>query len=178
MKKLILTSIIVLFTSGSLFAQFAGTGTTTVSVTVANEAAIRIDTPATSLTNGGTIFNNFTGTTNFTYKLRTSKTTGAGTITLQVTTDFSPGGGPSVATPPTAGDALAYTCTVASPGTGCSGAQTSSTSAATSVATFGADSHSAATGTGSNSVNWTLTNDPLYQTGSYSATVTFTISAS
>jgi hypothetical protein len=81
MKKLILTSIIVLFTSGSLFAQFAGTGTTTVSVTVANEAAIRIDTPATSLTNGGTIFNNFTGTTNFTYKLRTSKTTGAGTIT-------------------------------------------------------------------------------------------------
>jgi len=81
-----------------------------------------------------------------------------------------------VATPPTAGDTLAYTCTVAAPGTACVGSVTSSTAAATSVATFGANAHSAKVGN-SGSVDWTLTDDPLYETGSYSATVTLTISA-
>ena len=172
MKKLILASIIGLFTSGSLFAQFAGSGTTTVLVTVANEAAIQIDTVPTTLTPGGAAFSDFTGTTYFTYKLRTTKENGLGSITLKVTSDFSPNGGPS------ANDALTYTCAVVSPGTGCGGTQPSSTTSDTPVANFGHDSHSAAVGTGSNSVNWTLTNNPLYQTGSYSATVTFTISAS
>jgi hypothetical protein len=44
------------------------------------------------------------------------------------------------------------------------------------VATFGAGASSAVAGN-SGSVAWTLTNDPLYHTGAYSATVTFTISA-
>lgn len=156
-------------------AQFAGSGTTTVSVAVAAEAAIQINTATTTLTNVGTIFNNYTGTTSFSYKMRTTKVGGSGTITLQVTSDFSPANGPSVATPPTAGDALAYTCTVAS-GTACAGSINSSTGAATSVATFGTNAHSAAAGD-AGSVAWTLTDDPTYQTGSYSATVTFTVSA-
>ncbi len=176
MKKLIVALSLALFSSASLFAAFGTTGTTTVSVTVANEAAIQVNTATTNLTNVGTIFNDYTGTTDLSYKIRTTQGTGAGSITLQVTSDFSPAGGPSVATPPSGGDALSYTCTVAAPGTACAGSQTSSTSAATSVATFGADNRSTKAGN-SASVGWTLTNDPVYQTGSYSGTVTFTISS-
>lgn len=164
-----------LFTA-PMFAQFASTGTTTVSVTVGSEAAIQINTATTSLTTATTTFSSYTGTTNLTYKIRTTQSTGTGTITLRVTSDFSPVGGPSVASPPTAGDLLQYSCTVASPGTACAGTQTSSTSSDTSVATFGADARSAAAGD-SGSVAWTLTNDPVYKTGTYTATVTFTISA-
>src|SRR6266404_3615006 len=157
-------------------AQFAGTGTTTVSVTVGAEASLQVNTATTTLTNVGTIFNAYTGSTSLTYKMRTTKVGGSGTITLQVTSDFSPANGPSVATPPTAGDALSYTCTVAAPGTACVGSVTSSTASSTSVATIGANSHSANAGN-SSSVAWSLTDDPAYETGSYNATVTFTISA-
>jgi hypothetical protein len=44
------------------------------------------------------------------------------------------------------------------------------------VATFGAGASSANAGTAA-STAWSLTNDPLYHTGSYSATATYTISA-
>ena len=157
-------------------AQWAGNGTTTMSLTVGAEAALQVSTGTTTLTNVGTIFNAYTGTTNFSYLVRTTKTGGTGTITLEVTSDFSPASGPSVATPPTAGDALTYACTVAAPATACTGSVTSSTSAATSVATFGANAHSAMAGN-AGSVAWNLSDDPTYQTGAYSATVTLTISA-
>ena len=158
------------------FAQFAATGTTQLSVTVAAEAALQVTTSTTTLSASGTIFNAYTGTTNVTYKVRTTQSTGAGTITLKVTSDFSPANGPSVATPPSAGDALTYTCTVSAPGTACSGSQTASTTASTSVATFGAGASSANAGNTS-STSWSLTNDPTYKTGSYVATVTYTISS-
>jgi hypothetical protein len=161
----------------SLNAQIFGpNGTTTLDLSVASEAAIRVDTAATSLTSGGT-FADYTGTTNFTYKIRTTKVGGSGSVTLQITTDFAPAGGPSVASPPDPADTLEYTCTVALPGSACAGSQAASTTAATGVATFGANARSVAAGTGGNSVSWTLTNDPQYETGSYSATATFTISA-
>jgi len=175
-KKLAMLVISATLLTLSAHAQFNTTGTTTVSVTVAAEASIEVNTATTTLANVGTIFNAYTGTTNFTYKVRTTKTGGSGTITLEVTSDFSPANGPSVATPPTAGDALTYTCTVSAPGTGCTGSLTSSTSAATSVATFGANAHSANAGN-TGSVAWSLSDDPTYQTGAYSATVTYTISA-
>ena len=108
------------------------------------------------------------------YFIRTSKTSGTGTIALKVTTDFSPAGGPSVGTPPSGGDALSYVSTVSLPGTKADG--TASTTAATNTATFGADAHSAKAGN-SASVDWTLTNDPVYATNAYTATVTWTISA-
>jgi hypothetical protein len=158
-----------------LWPQFGPNGTTNVSVTVVAEASIRIDTPTTTLTSGA-VFADYTGTTNFTYKVRTTTTTGSGNIQLQVTSDFAPAGGPSVGTPPTGGDTLAYTCSVSAPATACSGSQTSSTAGVTGVATFGAGAVSAIGGN-SGSVGWTLTNDPNYATGAYSATVTFTISA-
>jgi hypothetical protein len=159
-----------------LCAQFAGSGTTTVSVSVGPEASIQVDTATTTLTAPGTVFNNYTGTTALTYKIRTTQSTGTGNIQLEVTADFAPAGGPSVASPPTAGDTLTYTCTASAPATACSGSQTSSTTAATSVATFGAGASSAVAGN-SASTSWILVNDPKYHTGSYSATVTYTISA-
>lgn len=175
-RQYILALAAALLTAPASFAQFAATGTTTISVTVSAEASLQVTTSTTTLAAIGTIFNPYTGTTNLLYKIRTTQATGTGSITLKVTSDFSPANGPSVATPPTAGDALAYTCTVAAPGTGCSGSITSSTTASTSVATFGAGASSANAGTAA-STAWSLTNDPLYHTGSYSATATYTISA-
>jgi hypothetical protein len=175
-RNYILALAVALFTVPATYAQFAATGTTTLSVTVSAEAALQVTTSTTTLTATGTIFNPYTGTTNLTYKIRTTQSTGTGTVTLKVTSDFSPANGPSVTTPPSAGDALTYTCTVSAPGTACSGSITASTSASTSVATFGAGASSANAGN-SASTAWSLTNDPTYKTGSYSATVTYTISA-
>ncbi len=151
------------------------TGTTNVTANIKHEATLSVDASDPFLTTGS-VFNNYTATTNFIYMIRTTQSTGSGKITVQVTTDFSPTGGPSVATPPSVGDALTYTCTASAPATPCSGTVTAKTTKATSVATFGADAHSSTTGN-SGSVVWTLTNDPVYQTGSYTAIVTFTISA-
>jgi len=173
-KMLRITLACVILMAPAAFGQFAATGTTSVSVTVAAEAAIRIDTATTTLT-APSLFADYVGTTSFTYKVRTGTASGAGTITLQVTSDFG-AGGPSVATPPSAGDTLAYTCTVAAPATGCTGSLNASTSAATSVATFSHDAHSLKAGT-TGSTGWVLTNDPVYKVGTYSATVTYTISA-
>ena len=148
--------------------------TTAVSVTIGAEANITVGA-ATSLTQTGNNFSNFTGTTSFNYQIRTTQSTGSGSVVLQVTSDFSPAGGPSVATPPTAGDTLSYTCT----GTGhVTGTQTASTTATSPVLSFGADAHSVAAAPGdAGSVSWTLVNDPKYKTGTYTATVTFTVSA-
>ena len=163
------------------FGQFAATGTTSISVAVNPESAIQINTATTSLTEatGAGVFGSpFTGTTNFAYKVRSKQTGGGGNISVKITTDF-PAGGPSVATPPSAGDAMTYTCTSAVSATPCTGSITASASVATTVATFGTDAHSTA-GTGSSdsgTVIWTLPNDPLYKTGTYAATATFTISA-
>lgn len=161
----------------SAFGQpFSANGTTTIAVTVAPEASIAITTVGnTSLTTpGGGLFVDYTGTTTFLYKIRTDKAAGVGHITLQITADFDGTGGPSVTTPPTTGDTLKYSCVVAS-GTACTGPVTAATSVPTNVATFGTDAHSIKAGD-AGSVNWVLTNDPVYKTGSYNATATFTIS--
>jgi len=155
----------------------AQTGTTTLSVVVGPEATLTVTTGTTNLATAATNFSlPFTGTTSLTYFIRTTKSTGSGTITAKVTTDFGGAGGPSVATPPSAGDALTYTCTVSAPGTACTSSQTASTSTATSVATFGAGANSVKAGN-SASTAWSLTDDPVYSTGTYTATVTYTISS-
>ena len=179
MKRLILLTLAMFLISPLGHAQGLGTTTVTnqVSVTVGAEAALTIAGAATTLTSTGTNFSDYTGTTPFTYFIRTTKGSGSGFIKLQVSTDFSPVGGPSVATPLTSSDSLSYTCTASSPGTACSGSQTSSTTTQTSVATFGVDAHSTKAGN-SASVSWDLSNDPLYQTGTFTAVVTYTISAS
>src|SRR5271166_1161973 len=101
-------------------AGLAQAQTTTLAVTVGPEAALSIATATTSLATTSTSFGSpFSGTTALNYLIRTSKTSGTGTITLQITADFSGAGGPSVGSPPTAGDALTYTCSVSAPGTPC-----------------------------------------------------------
>jgi hypothetical protein len=116
----------------------------------------------------------YAGTTPFTYKIRTGAAT-TGTITLLVTSDFN-GAEPKVATL-TNGDALTYTCSAtAASGSACGSAQTASTSTPTPVVSFGANAHSTKAGD-AGSVSWSLTNDPAYAVGDFTATVTFTISA-
>jgi len=178
MKKLaILTSLALLLAAASAFAQLgATTGTTTLSVGVVAEAGLTVNTATTTLASTGTNFSTYTGTTNLTYYIRTTPTTGAGSIVLKVTTDFAPTGGPSVTTPPTTGDKLTYNCTVSSPGTACTGPLTASTASTTNVGSFVAGSKSTYAGNTA-SVAWSLTNDPQYTVGTYTATVTFTISA-
>jgi hypothetical protein len=179
MSKYVITIVLsgaLLAFAGIAQAQFNPNGTTTLSVNVGSDAAIQISTGNTAMaTTGGAFASDYTGQTSFIYKIRTSASGGTGSITLRVTSDFN-SGGPSVTSPPTAGDALAYTCSVTTPGTGCSGSLTALATAATSVATFGSNAKSAKAGN-SGSASWTLTNDPLYSTGTYTATVTFTISA-
>ncbi|MGD1155574.1 MAG: hypothetical protein ABSA41_07065 [Terriglobia bacterium] len=158
-------------------------GTQTLSLTL-QAAGLLYNVPGSvTLTHTGATFNAFTGTVTLQYRARTSSS-GSGTITVRATTDFPcASGGPCIATPPTAGDALKYTCSGATLGTNCSGTQTVSTTASTNVITIPA---AACTGAGTpcnnaspNTVNvgFTLTDDPKYKTGNYSATLTWTISA-
>jgi hypothetical protein len=170
LKTLTLALAAGLLASSSLFAQFNPTGTTTLSVNVIAESAIRIDTVGnTVLTNGAsTSFGGaFVGTTNFTFKLRTLKALGTGTITVQA-------GGPLTSGLDTiAANLVTYTSTA---GVGTPQSGTLSTGPATNLTTFGANIHSATAGT-TGSVTWTLPDDPAYVTGTYTSTVTFTISA-
>lgn len=139
------------------------------------EAAIVVN-PTPAFTSSG-IFGNYTATTPLTYYIRTSSGgSGGGNISLKVTSDFAPGGGPSVTTPPNAADLLTYANTVSSPGTAVTPTQTASTGTSTGVASFAAGVTSAKGGN-SASVAWTLINDPVYAQGAYAATVTFTIAA-
>ena len=155
-------------------AAFAA-NTTTVSVTVGAEGALTI--PAATTLIGAGSFANYIGSTAFNYMIRTATT---GSVVLEVTADFPCGiNGPCVHTPPTVGDALTYTCTASgtSTPTACASSMTASTIATSSVLTVGANKYSAASPGDTGTVNWTLTNDPKYPVGTYSATVTFTISA-
>lgn len=172
MRKLLYIVPLALALAPTAFAANA----TSVSVAVGAEASITV-VAATPLTEAGN-FANYTGATNFTYQMRTTTVSGTGSVTMKVTSDFGPTGGPSVTTPPTAGDLLTYSCTGAgttSP-TPCTGPVTASTAASTAVLNVGTDKHSTLAGD-TGTVNWTLTNDPNYKTGTYTSTVTFTIAA-
>ncbi len=156
--------------ASSAFGQ-AATGTSSLSVVVAAEAGIAVNTATTTLSNGGsTIFGaNYTGTTSLTFKLRSTKTTGTASITVQ-NTEFANNG------PKIASTELTFTCTAAS-GTACAGAQNASTSAAVTVVSFTASvagSHSANAGDAA-TVAWTIIDKPSYETGTFTSTATFTI---
>jgi hypothetical protein len=158
-------------------AQIGPPATSQLSVTVGAEASITAT--AGPLASTGT-FGNYTGITSLTYKVRTIS---AGSITVQITTDFSNGSNhqPSVATSGTTGDLLTYSCSAVAPvagtSTACTGPVTASTTTATNVVTFAATTQSSKSGD-AGSTSWTLVNDPAYPAGSYNAVATFTISAS
>ncbi len=132
---------------------------------------------STPLVASGTTFVTYSGTLPVSYRIR-STPTGGGSITVQATSEFSPAGGPSVSS-----GALTYTCSGASLGTGCSGTQTVSRTAQTQVlsvpasACTGGGGACSATDPNSVSVNFFLSNDPQFKTGTFSAALTFTISA-
>ena len=144
------------------------TGSTTVTATIAADASIAVSSPTTLSTPGA--FASFTGSTTVTFSIRTTKVGGSGSIVLQAA-EFAPAGGPTVA----AGN-LTYTCSGSpSVGSACVGTLTASTSSTTSVVSaIGADAKANGTGV---TVNWTLANSPLFSTGAYSATVTFTLTS-
>jgi hypothetical protein len=172
-KHATLTVCVLLALAGIAQAQ----STTTLSVSVGPEAALTVTTGTTNLTTSSTTFgSNFTGTTSLTYQIRTTKSTGTGTLSVKITTDFAGTGGPSVGTPPSSGDTLQYTCGTSAPATPCTGSVTASTASSTNVLGFGAGANSSKAGN-SEAVSWALTDDPVYATGTYTATATFTISA-
>jgi hypothetical protein len=158
---------IVIVTAALAIAPSTFANDCTVGVTVGPEATFTAVDASTALTKADTTFLGFGGTTNFTYKIRTSQTTGAGAITILVSTFGT--GGPAVSD-------LAYTCTSPTSGTPCSSSTAASTSVASSVVAFGADAHSADGGDSGTAV-WTLADRTGIKTGSYSSTATFTISA-
>ena len=167
MKRYVTTLALALFTLPWLASAQSNTGTTTLSVVVGAEAALTVTTATTSLTTTSTTFGlPFTGTTNLTYFIRTTKSGGSGTLTLKVTSDFAGTGGPSVLTPPSTGDALTYTCTVSAPGTACTGSQTASLASSTPFGAWGAAASSVKAGNAA-SVAWSLSDDPVYATGTY-----------
>ena len=174
--------IALLLVPSSCLAQ--NTTTQRLEVDIVPLGALFTQSTPVALIKSNSNFNTFTGTMILSYRARTSKWSGHGAITVKATTDFTPTGGPSISRPPSAGDTFTYTCGGATLGASCSGTQTVSTTAATNVVTLGA---SACTGGGAPcssanpntaNVTFTLTDDPKYKTGSYSTTLTWTISAS
>ena len=131
-----------------------------------------------ALVGSGTLFTAFSASMSAQYKIRTTPS-GSGSMTVRATSDFSPAGGPAIST-----GVLTYTCSGATLGTACSGTQTVSTSAQTPVVTVpaarctgGGGTYCSSANPNSVSLSFALVNDPQYQTGPYSAILTFTISA-
>ena len=166
MKRILTFLTIAALAAAGLLAQ--DSGSSTLNLTVGPEAAFSAAFVATTLTAANTKFGGYSGTTNFSYKIRTTESTGSGTITVQ-NTDFAAGG-------PTINSDLTFTCTDTASGTPCAGSAAASDTAAVTVVSFGAGVHSADAGD-SGSVGWILADRPAYKTGSYSSTATFTISA-
>jgi hypothetical protein len=160
-------------------AHGQGSGSTTQAMTAAiNPIAALIVGASAALIPGAARFWPFQVTLPISYWARTTPTGTGATITAQVTSNFAPAGGPSAAS-----GALQYTCTAATYGTACSATQTASTASQTPVlnlptsACTGGGGACSAAALNTVDLNFTLTDDPTYQTGSYSAVVTFTISA-
>jgi hypothetical protein len=168
MTRITIIACVLLALAGIMQAQTAN-----LTVTVAAEASLTVGN-ATLTTPGN--FAPYTGTTNFTAFFRNTAT-GTGTLTMKVTTDFSTGSGPSVATSGTSGDTLTYNPSITGNGTTpAANGQVASTTASTSIATFSAGSKSAKVGD-AGTLAWTMPDDPQYAPGAYTATVTYTISA-
>ena len=149
------------------FGADTGAKNSTLGVTVGPEASFTAVDTATTLTKSDTIFGAYTGTTNFTYKIRTTLSGGTGTITVMVTTFGT--GGPAVAD-------LSFVNTAPTSGTPVTTSAVASTTVAGAVVGFGADAHSADTGDSGTTV-WTLADRTGIQTGHYPSTATFTIAA-
>jgi hypothetical protein len=151
-------------------------GTQTLNVSVGAIGKLSAVQSSVSLTHAGSVFANFTGAVTLQYKVRTTLSTGSSSLTAKAASEFTPATGPQIAN-----SDLTYTCSGATLGAACSGTQTVSTSSQTNIVTVGSG---ACTGTGcagadpnSVTVNVNLIDSPVFKTGSYSTSLTFSISA-
>lgn len=168
-RSILLILLLAIATAGSAVAQ-SNTASTLLQVGVAAEASISIPAASYTFTQTGSVFNNYTLAMPFTYKVRTTKVGGSGTVLASFSADFA-GSGPKIAS-----NALTYTSSTTGVGTGNGTAVTAQVGTATNVLTFGANARSANAGDSGN-VSWVLVNDPQYETGNYSTTVVLTITA-
>jgi hypothetical protein len=156
-------------------AQAIATGTQTLRVNLAPNAKLSATPSTATLKATGGIFSNFAATVTLQYKIRTMISSGSSSLTANATGEFAPATGPRIGN----GD-LTLTCSGATLGTACSGAQTVSTGAQINLLTVGSG---ACTGSGcggadpnSMTINLNLANSPAFKTGAYSTGLTFTIS--
>lgn len=167
---------IALLPSLGLSFQYFGSQNQGLTVQPAPDGVLSVPSSA-SLTSTGTLFQPFTGNLLINYEVRTTPS-GSASLTIQAASDFSPANGPSVA----AGN-LMYTCGAASLGTACVGTTTVSTSSQTAVVNVGGGACTggggACSSTSPNTVqmNFVLTDNPSFRTGTYTANLTLSISA-
>jgi len=180
LQKFTLAVVASLLVSSGLFAAtVTATATATLTVTVANEASLTVGGTTnltTAVTNFSTAYTSATPT-NISYLVRTSKTGGSGGITVYISSDFV--GGAGGVGPLAANGVLSYTCTGTGTGvTPCASSTVAKTTAgtATAVLTFVTDTHSA-NGGNTAATSWSLQDLPSYQTDTYTATATYTISS-
>ncbi len=149
----------------------------TLAISLAPSGVIYSVPTSLTLSSAGT-FASYIGSLSLSSEIRTTAS-GSGSITLQATSDFSPTTGPSISS-----GLLTYVCSAASYGTACSGTISASTSSQTSVASFSSLSctggGSPCSGSDPNTITlqFIVPDKATYKTGSYTATITFTISAS
>ena len=179
MRKVLMNAALgLMFLSQVCVAQSVATQTQTMNAGF-NAMGSIVSVPGTvTLTTGGPDFQSYNGSLSVTYRARTTSA-GGGNLTVQGTSDFSLTTGPRISA-----GALTYTCSGATLGSGCSGQQTMSMSSATNIVALPS---SACTGGSPCPMNTpdpnqvtlglSLTNDPAYPTGTYSAAILFTISA-
>jgi hypothetical protein len=152
------------------------TGGQTVSVSLGPAGKIQVVQPTVTLIRSGAVFQDFTGAVTIQYKVRTSLGSGTASLSATAAGEFTPASGPRIAN----GD-LRYTCSGATLGTACSGAQTVRTSVQTPVVNVGpgACTGPGCAGADPNSVilNLSTTNSPAFETGQYTSILTFTFSS-
>ncbi len=155
----------------------AETATATQQVEAQLAPKAKLSTPADITFVGvGQTFLPFVASMPVNYRAR-STPGGTGSITMEVSADFSPPGGPSVDT-----GALRYRCIGATLGQGCSGFPAAGRTGTPvlqippSACTGGGGPCSGAD-PNTLQIEFTLENNPAYQTGIYSARITLTISS-
>jgi len=172
--------LVALFGMAALGPSSGATGSATQGLTAVIYPAAKLSVPASvGMTAASGKFSSFQASLPISYRVR-STAMGGGNIAVQVTSDFSPTGGPSAGA---GAGALMYSCASASLGTPCAGTQVAAPNSQTPVLAIPAG---ACTGGGgacspldpnSVTINFTLSDDPGYATGSYSAQLTFVISS-
>ena len=173
-----LTAGAILWAANGVPPARSDVDTITQSLNAQFNAVGKVSAPSSlNLIPTGTVFSPYAGSLTLRYRVRSTPTGAVSTLTVQATGDFSPSGGPIISSGP-----LTYSCAGATLGTPCGGVQTASTTAQTSVTTIppaactGGGGPCSAADPNTVDLNFSLENDPVYNTGSYSAVLTFTIS--